>query len=57
MKKFTGLIPLVATAYVEIEAKDENEAFEILRDMYKRKEVDLMGFEAEGIDSWWVEEE
>lgn len=56
MKKFTGFIPLVATAYAEIEAENENEALEKLKEMYNEGQVDLMGFDNEGYSSWWVEE-
>jgi hypothetical protein len=57
MGKYFGFIPLIATAYVKIEAENENEAFEKLRNMYEKGAIDLMGFDNECESEWWVEEE
>ena len=53
--KFLGCVPLVATAYVEIEAEDENEAMKTLMRMYDNGEVNLDGYDSECLGSWWVE--
>ena len=54
--KFTGCIPLIATAMVDIEAEDEDEAMDILLAMYDRNEIDLNGYDNESVDFWWIEE-
>lgn len=56
MKKFTGCIPLIAVAYVEIEAEDESEAMQKLELAYDNGEVDLMGLDNESSELWWVVE-
>lgn len=55
--KFTGCIPLIAVAYVDIEAEDEDDAMEKLHEMYDNGEVDLNGYDNEDNGQWWVEKE
>lgn len=56
MAKYLGFIPLIATAVVEFEAEDENEAYRKLLDLEEDGTVDLMGFDPEPANAWWVEE-
>lgn len=55
--KFTGCIPLIATAFVDIEAEDEDEAMGILCEMVDRNEVDFNGYDCESNGFWWIEVE
>lgn len=56
MKKYTVNVPLVATAWVDVWAEDEDDAMNIVEDMVSRYEVDLNGYDAEHGGSWWVDE-
>ncbi len=56
MKKYLGCIPLIATAHVKIEARSKEEAMEKLEQLYDEGKVDLLGFDNDSINTWWVEE-
>lgn len=58
MKKYcgVGVIPLTANATIKIEAENEEEAIKKLKEAYNRGEIDLIDFDGEGDETWFVEE-
>lgn len=56
MKKYIGCIPLVAVVNVDIEAENEDEAFDKLIELYKNNQIDTNGYNPEPPNYWWVEE-
>ena len=55
MGKYVLMIPLIASVYVDIEAENEDEAWEIGQKLYDQGKIDFEGYDNDSICTWEME--